>query len=526
MGSTQTISRYTVFIQQSRFGAELLFLSRFFYLWFGFGVWAASSGFLAAAAPAAEATGATGPGVSVSPSARVSSKNATSRENIRAPLGPSIASPGQNGVPDGQLHPQKGLSGRAMAEALGDAGADRAVDSPGISWVGPLPEAARLDAIAPGTQPGEIGAPRRSPQSVLKTEWLAERESQTAQDLLAAPSAIAPLPPTPVDEPQWAIAPMALAPLAPAPPPTAPAKTGPPLPVNLWGQGQLGPMPAIAADPGNPTPPPVLQECPNFDPELGCLRLQDPLFPGAPPPKSPVLYLVPRVDFFRSDNVLLGIDPVDDGLVRPSIGLLALPQLGPRTYIIASVDGAFSRYFQVPEFSYDELRVRAGILQQLSPVMWGEIGWTNQQLFIASDDLPGFPAGTRFLNDHALRLEISRRDQLAKRLSLNSVYQLRVGFAEPEERSRILNVLYLSLNYDLATNMQLGLDYQLAATSYTVVPRTDIYHQLLGRVSWTAVRNVQTSVYGGISFGNSTEPGIDFNSFVLGVSVSLNLAIF
>lgn len=280
----------------------------------------------------------------------------------------------------------------------------------------------------------------------------------------------------------------------------------------------------IAADPGNPELPPILT-CPDPDPELGCIRLQAP-DPFASPP--PIMYLIPRLDFFRSDNLLLGIDPIDDGLIRPTLTLLAVPPLGPDTYILASIEGAYNRYFKVPVFNYTELRIRAGLLQRLSPTMTAEVGWTNQQLFIANNEIPGFPKGTRFLNDQAIRFELSRRDQITDRLFLNSIYQFRAGFSKPEDRSRILNVLFLSLNWDLnpSRTVQLGLDYQFSAANYTFVRRTDIYQQLLGRITLSAFRNSQLSVYSGISFGDSTEQGIDFNSFVLGVSMSVNIVLF
>ncbi|NJP09195.1 MAG: hypothetical protein HC866_06650 [Leptolyngbyaceae cyanobacterium RU_5_1] len=236
--------------------------------------------------------------------------------------------------------------------------------------------------------------------------------------------------------------------------------------------------------------------------------------------------MIPRVDFFRSSNVLSGVDPVNDGLIRPAVTLLGLPALGSDTYLVASVEGALNRYFDVTEFSYDELKLRAGIYQRLSPAMAIEVGWSNQQLFIASDDIFGLPRGTRFLNDHAVRLELSRRDQLAKNLSLSSFYQLRVSFANPDDRSRIINVLFLSLNYDVTANLQLGLDYQFASANFTRQPRTDLYHQVLGRITYSAFRNTQLSAYAGFSLGNSTEPAIDFNSFLLGVSLTINFALF
>jgi hypothetical protein len=284
-----------------------------------------------------------------------------------------------------------------------------------------------------------------------------------------------------------------------------------------------GPIPGPSADPNRPsnlTPPP----CREPDPELGCLDFQAPTAPGG---KAPTLYLIPRFDFFRSNNILSGVDPVEDGLVRPfALTLLALPQLGPNTYLVASADIGLSRYFKLSQFDYNELRLRAGIFQRLSPTMSAEIGWGNQQLFIASDRLPGLPVGTRFLNDHGIRFEVSRRDQLAKNLSLNSFYQFRWGFAVPEDRSRVINALFLSLNYDITRTFQLGLDYQFSLANFTVIPRTDVYHQVLGRVTLSAFRNTVMSVYGGFSRGDSTESTLNFNSFILGVSMTINLVIF
>ncbi len=376
------------------------------------------------------------------------------------------------------------------------------------------------------TSPVPTRLPRRD-RTASKTQFLRQKPSRRAADLLASP--VRPTAPVfaPVATPthEWLVATTQL--------PLLDQATSDPLvtPINGDGEGersstddlQLAAV-RVAADPGNPELPPVFG-CPNPDPELGCIRIQDVFRPTTPPP---ILYLTPRVDFFRSNNLLLGIDPINAGLIRPSLTLLAIPRIGPNTYVLASVDGAFNRYFEVPQFNYDELRIRAGILQQLSPTMTAEVGWTNQQLFIANNEIPGFPSGTRFLNDQAVRFELSRRDQLTERLFLNSIYQFRVSFSDPEDRSRILNVAFLSLNWDLNPNrtMQLGVDYQFSAANYTVVKRTDVYQQLLGRITLNAFRNSQLSLYGGISFGDSTERGIDFNSYVLGVSMSVNWTLF
>lgn len=279
-------------------------------------------------------------------------------------------------------------------------------------------------------------------------------------------------------------------------------------------------FPGSPSDPNSPFAPPVPSGC---DPELGCLRLQ---IPTGTTTSAPVMYLLPRLDVFRSNNILSGLNPVQDGLLRPAISLLVLPALGSSTYLNASAEGALNQYFSLTQFNYSEIKLKAGIFQRLSPSMSAEIGWTNQQFFISGDQIAGLSAGTRFLNDHSIRFELSRQDQLAKNLSLNSFYQFRISFTEPRDRSRIINVLFLSLNYGLNPRVQLGLDYQFAAANFTVQPRTDLYHQVLGRISYSAFRNTQISLYGGISAGTSTESMINFNSFLLGISVSLSLVIF
>jgi Putative beta-barrel porin 2 len=267
---------------------------------------------------------------------------------------------------------------------------------------------------------------------------------------------------------------------------------------------------------------------PSCDPELGCLRLRDPLLPQptTAAPRAPVVYLIARADYFHNSNLFSDQTPVPDGLTRPGLTLYTSPMLGPNTYAVASVTGNLLRYSSQSRLNSNELFLRAGILQRLSPTMFGEIGWSNQQLFVASDKLMGFPMGSRFFNEHAIRLELSRRDRLAKNLVLNSFYQFRYSFADPIDRSRITNALTLSLNYDLQPNLQLGLDYQLGLASFTQQQRYDRYHQVLGRLTYTPVKNTQVSAFVGYGFGNSSDPSVRFNSLLVGVSVNLTLGLF
>ena len=256
---------------------------------------------------------------------------------------------------------------------------------------------------------------------------------------------------------------------------------------------------------------------PDIDPELGRLRLRERQVATRQEPQS--VFLFGRIDYFNSDNILLNdFDPVNDQLLTASVSLLAAPNLGPRTQLIASVGGDFARYRQLSDLDYNDVQFRAGIRQTLFPRTYGEISWSNQQFFELD--------GARFLNDHSLRLSLSRRDRLAPRLTLDSFYQFRVSFTDPAERSRLSNTIGTYLNYEIQPDLDVGLDYQLILTDFTQQERTDSYHQLLAQLSYNLSRNSRVSLYGGFSFGRSSDPNINFNSGILGIAVSANFALF
>jgi hypothetical protein len=256
---------------------------------------------------------------------------------------------------------------------------------------------------------------------------------------------------------------------------------------------------------------------PQLDPELGTLRIQQQ--PVQASRSQPTVYLQGRVDFFQSDNIFSSLDPIDDSLIRTGLSLWAAPAIGPKTYLIGSISGNLIRYTNLDDFDYNEVRVGASIYQQLTPRMYGEVGFSNQQLFTAGE-------GDRFLNDNSVRLGLGRRDSLGRAVTLDSFYQLRYSFADPSDRSRVINTLGTSLNYNPTSNLQTGLDYQYALSSFTEQGREDNYHQLLARLSYDLSRNSRITVFGGFSFGNSSSRNVDFDSSILGVSLSVNLPLF
>lgn len=265
-----------------------------------------------------------------------------------------------------------------------------------------------------------------------------------------------------------------------------------------------------------------------IDPELGLPRLRERILEPLPSPsaRQPSVYLITRVDYFRTTNVFSGTDPVDDGLIRSGLTLFYAPAIGRNTYLVTSIDGNLVRYGNLGNLNYNELRLRAGVLQRLTPRTFGEIGWSNQQLFATREGLQDAFRGDRFLNDHAIRLELSRQDALSKKLSLNTFYQFRASFADPNDRSRLINSFITSLSYGLSPNLQTAIDYQLAWSHFTQQPRDDVYHQLVARLTYTITAQSQLNVFSGFSFGHSSDSRINFDGFILGVGVVLNLPLF
>lgn len=269
------------------------------------------------------------------------------------------------------------------------------------------------------------------------------------------------------------------------------------------------------------------------DPELGTLRLQE-RANSQPPialptrPRQRSAFLSVRADYFKSSNVFSDVNPQDDALFRSGLSFFYAPPIGPRTFLITSIDANLVRYNRL-DVSYDELRLRAGIFHRITPRLSGEIGWSNQRLSNSRGDLRRLFNGERFFRDNSLRLELSRQDQIAPRLTLNTFYQFRWSFAEPSEkdpRSRILNSFIATLGYNLSSRLQTAIDYQFTWSHFTQQPRDDLYHQLVARVSYNLTQRTQVNVFSGFSFGSSSDRRIDFNSFIFGAGLVFNLPLF
>ncbi|MEH2056477.1 MAG: hypothetical protein V7K97_10040 [Nostoc sp.] len=273
------------------------------------------------------------------------------------------------------------------------------------------------------------------------------------------------------------------------------------------------------------------------DRELGLrVRLKPLEQQPLPPTKQPVVkfkpigYLQANVGYFQTNNIFSSKDsPTEDGLIISGLTLAsAYFPLGSKTYLNGSIDGNLIRYINQSQYDYNQVRLNLNIYQQLSPRMYGEISWSNQQLFYAnnSDRTDSFKAGDRFLNETSFQLSLGRRDPLSSRLTLDSFYELSVNFADPSSRNRIINSFWVSLNYYLQKPLQVGIDYQVNLSEFTDGDREDQLHRLFGHLNYRISDTINMNVQAGVSLGSSTAENIDFDGWFFSVNYNLQLGRF
>lgn len=252
-----------------------------------------------------------------------------------------------------------------------------------------------------------------------------------------------------------------------------------------------------------------------------------------PLPAQPVAKFKPigslrgYVGFFATNNIFSSeVDRIQDGLVFSGLTLASAPlALGPKTYLSAGIDGNLIFYIDQSKFNYNQVRFYLSIYQQLSRRMYGELGWSNQQLFYAKDG-DFFSAGDRFLNENSVRLSLGRRDPLTQRLVLDSFYELRLNFADPDSRNRINNSLLLSLSYYWLRSLQVGLNYQFNLSNFTLRQREDQYHRLYTNLTYGISDSTNVSLQGGVSLGGSTDQNINFDGWFFSLNYNWELGKF
>ncbi|MCV3213407.1 hypothetical protein OGM63_07685 [Plectonema radiosum NIES-515] len=252
-----------------------------------------------------------------------------------------------------------------------------------------------------------------------------------------------------------------------------------------------------------------------------------------PPIAKPVTKFKPigslrgYLGFFGTNNIFSSeVDRMQDGLVFTGLTLASAPlALGSKTFLSAGIDGNLIFYIDQSQFNYNQVRFYVSIYQQLSRRMYGELGWSNQQLFYAKDG-DFFSAGDRFLNENSVHLSVGRRDPLTQKLVLDSFYELRLNFADPDSRNRINNSLLLSLSYYWLKSLQVGLDYQFNLSDFTLRQREDQYHRLYTHLTYGISDSTNVSLQGGVSLGGSTDQNINFDGWFFSLNYNFELGKF
>lgn len=276
----------------------------------------------------------------------------------------------------------------------------------------------------------------------------------------------------------------------------------------------------------------------NSTEELGRLVVRQrqleklPMTPLQPPvvQAKPIGLLLAHVGYFHTSNIFSSTVPIQDSLILYGLTLASasLP-LGSKTFVSGSIDGNLIRYINQSKYNYSQIRFNFDLYQQLTRRMYGDIGWSNQQLFYAKDG-SFYRAGQRFLNENSLRLSLGRRDPLTSKLLLDSFYEFRLSFTDPpsgrDNRNRVINSLWLSLSYYLHKSLQIGADYQLSFSNFTERYRDDQYHQLFGHLTYGISQYSNITLQGGVTLGNSTDNHIDFNGWFFGLYYNVDLGRF
>lgn len=237
------------------------------------------------------------------------------------------------------------------------------------------------------------------------------------------------------------------------------------------------------------------------------------------PRRQPDLQLLLRSGVFTSSNITaLNLFQPGDTVFVNTATLLATPQLGPKTRLIATAGGGLVRFANRGDFNYDMLNFSTGIQQRLTSGTYGQLGWTQDRLYRSGN-------GDKLLVENAAVLAVGRQDQIGKNLRLDSFYELRASFAEPEEQSRVANTAGLRLRYDITPQLQGALDYRISFKNYTQVARSDTEHQ----VSAQAIYNITPDLFvaGSVSylFGRSSSKVTDLDNLSVGLNVGFNLPL-
>ncbi len=255
--------------------------------------------------------------------------------------------------------------------------------------------------------------------------------------------------------------------------------------------------------------------------ELGILRLLQTAqaSPPPPPPKRTTAFLTGRLGLFDSENAFRSDPKLDETIYQSGLSLYLFPRLSNNTNLYAIAETNLARYENFESVNYNEIEFQFGVRQRLLPRTYAQIGWRNQRLYS-----PGFR--DKLFSVNAIDTLVSHRSILSSKLWLDSFYQARLGFADPNSASRFRQTLTLSLNYGITRSLRTNLLYQIDFDDYTQVARFDTYQQVLGIISYNVTPESRLSLFGGTRFGRSSSPGVSLEDTFYGAGLNISVPLF
>ncbi|MEB3295471.1 MAG: outer membrane beta-barrel protein [Synechococcales bacterium] len=245
-------------------------------------------------------------------------------------------------------------------------------------------------------------------------------------------------------------------------------------------------------------------------------------FTAQTPQKSrpqPTVQLLLRSSAYTSSNItaLRDFSPSDTVFVNSAM-LLATPKLGESTRLIASASGGLTKFASLGDSNYNHVGFNVAIQQRITEGTYAQLGWLQESLYRAE-------GGDRLLRDNSLQIILGRQDQIAKKLRLDTTYDLRASFTDRDDQSRLTHSLGTRLRYDVSPQLQTALEYRLNLKDYTRVDRFDTEHQVSALATYSITPNL--FVMGNVSyiFGRSSNPDNNPNNLSIGISLGANIPL-
>ncbi len=275
-----------------------------------------------------------------------------------------------------------------------------------------------------------------------------------------------------------------------------------------------------AQPPAMPAEEPFLPLDPiELETEFGIVK---PIAPPKPPeqPKQPTAQLLLRSSALTTSNLttVKSFAPSTTVLENNAM-LLVTPRLGDSTTLITTLSAGQLSFTSNSETNYHQWGISAALQQRLAPNMYVQAGWSQDHLVRNS-------SGDRLLRDNALQALIGRQDTLTDNLRLDTAYEFRASFSNPDDQSRVSHTIGGRLRYDWSPRFETAIDYRFSLQDYRKIARNDTMHQVGAIATYHISPEVFLSGTVSYLFGRSSDVSKTPNNFSLGVTIGANLPLF